>query len=70
MKTFTQDELDTKISISLQENIDALTNLELIEAEITRLSANLDLNEAIEQQDSLFNQAAKNLNLEYLVEEN
>lgn len=68
MKTLTNSELDTEISTLLQEGINELADLELIDIEIARLSINLDLNESIAQQDELFDRAAKNLNLEYLIE--
>jgi len=68
MKTLTNSELDTEISTLLQEGINELADLELIDIEIARLSINLDLNESIAQQDELFDRAAKNLNLDYLIE--
>jgi len=69
MKTLTTAELDTEMAAMLQESITGLENLELMDIEIARLSEDLDLNESIEQEDELFNQAAKNLGFNYLIEE-
>ena len=54
------------MSSELQKCIIRLENLELLDKEIERLSEFLELSDAINNQDIIYEQAVKNLGFEYL----